>query len=81
MPGTCQVSFSGDSILDYLEKHMERTRGCLSLGMSWDYVDGFAVNPIYINTVIYTSKFREVLFICPICVYGPILLAGGSICV
>ena len=23
------------------------------------------------------SKFREVLFICPICVYGPILLAGG----
>ena len=48
-----------------------------SLGMSWDYVDGFAVNPIYINTVIYTSKFREVLFICPICVYGPILLAGG----
>ena len=25
-----------------------------------------------------TSKFREVLFICPICVYGPILLAGGG---
>ena len=24
-----------------------------------------------------TSKFREVLFICPICVYGPILLAEG----
>lgn len=51
MPGTCQVSFSGDSILDYLEKHMERKRGCLSLGMSWDYVDGFAVNLIYIYTV------------------------------
>ena len=23
------------------------------------------------------NKFRENLFICPICVYGPILLAGG----
>ena len=28
--------------------------------------------------LIQTSKFREVLFICPICVYGPILLAGGQ---
>jgi|Cyp1metagenome_2_1107374.scaffolds.fasta_scaffold33976_9 hypothetical protein len=26
-------------------------------------------------------KFREVLFICPICVYGSILLAKGPICV
>ena len=25
------------------------------------------------------NKFREVLFICAICVYGPILLAGGGV--
>ena len=60
--------------LSYMHTHTHIRLNAIFLNIQFLYIYIFIF--IYLCIYIY-SKFREVLFICPICVYGPILLAGG----